>query len=443
MLLRGIAADEKNGAGRSDVAQARGLSATSGESAGKGCVIGAALVVDVVGLEHRARELLQQVILFVGGAVGADDADGRAAARVANLLQFAGGNAKRVLPRGRFELAGRIANQRLRQAVGALDKVETEAALGAEEVVIDAALVAIVGANDFGAVVGGADAEGDFAAVGAVRADGGDVVHLPGPRLVAIAAAGERAHGAHVNAHAALFAVELMIVVGCDHGVCAAILDTERPNVHAFAAHADAAVTEDAARAIVEDGRRPLLLVAMMLGLDVLAFACAVLEGHVLEFTLATRVADRAIERVIAEKQFDGGLARLRDFGRVGDENLALGHGGGAGGLQLGNFFLAHDAHAAGGLEAEAGVIAEGWNLDAGFAAGVNEERPRWSGELFSIDCEGYVRHSSFAVPQGLKPRSFLSVIGTSQLVPVHEIGIAPTGLHISFTPVPHAEARG
>ena len=309
-------------------------------------------------------------------------------------LSLRGGEADGVLPCGGLELALRVADERLRQAVGALDEVEAEAALGAEKVAVDAALVAIVGANNLGAVVGLAHAESDLAAVGAMGADGGDVVHLPGPRFVAIAAAGERAHGAHVDAHAALFAVELVAVVGDDDGVGAAVVDAQRPHVHAFAAHADAAVAEDAARAVVEDGGRPLLLVAMMLGLGVEAFAGAVLEGHVLQLALAARVADGAVERVVAEEQFDGGLARLRDLGRLGDEDLAFGDRGGAGGLQLGNFFLAHDAHAAGGLEREAGIVAEGRNLDAGLAAGVNEQRSRGSGELLSVDSEGYVGHS-------------------------------------------------
>ena len=248
------------------------LPGMAGEGAGEGCVVGRALVVDVVGAENRARKLLQQVVLFVGGAVGADDADGRTAARVANLFQFAGGDAEGVLPCGGFELALRVADERLREAIGALDEVEAEAALGAEEVAVDAALVAIVGANDLRAVVRLAHAESDLAAVGAMRADGGNVVHLPGPRLVAVAAAGERAHRANVDAHAALLAVELVAVVGDNDGVDAAIVDAERPDIHAFAAHADAAIAEDAARAIVEDGRRPLLLVAMMLGLDVDGF---------------------------------------------------------------------------------------------------------------------------------------------------------------------------
>ena len=53
----------------------------------------------------------------------------------------------------------------------------------------------------------------------------------------------------------------------------------------------------------------------MLLGLGVEAFAGAVLEGHVLQFALAAGIADGAVERVVAEKQLNGGLARLRDFG--------------------------------------------------------------------------------------------------------------------------------
>ena len=89
MLVGGIAADEQNGAGGGDVAQAGGFAWVPGEGAGEGCVVGGALVVDIVGVENGAREFLQQVIFFVGGAVGADDADGCAAARVANLLELA------------------------------------------------------------------------------------------------------------------------------------------------------------------------------------------------------------------------------------------------------------------------------------------------------------------------------------------------------------------
>jgi hypothetical protein len=211
---------------------------------------------------------------------------------VANLLEFAGGHAQCVLPCGFNELAFGVADQRFGKAIGALNKVEAEAAFGAEKVAVDAAFVAVVGADNLRAVVGLANAQRDLAAVGAVRANGGDVVHLPGPGLVAIAAAGQRAHRADVNAHAALFAVELIATVGRDHRVDAAVLHAQRPDVHALAADADAAVAEDAARAVVVDGGRPLLLVAMLLGLGIEALARAVLEGHVLQFALAAGVAD-------------------------------------------------------------------------------------------------------------------------------------------------------
>ncbi len=140
-------------------------------------------------------------------------------------------------------------------------------------------------------------------------------------------------------------------LVGRDDGADAAVLHAERPDIHAFAAHAHAAIAEDAAGAVEEDGRRPLLLFAVLLGLGVEALAGAVLEGHVLQFALAAGIADRAVEGMIAEQQLDGGFAGLGDFRRFGDEDLALGDRGGAGGLQLGNFLLAHHAHAAGGLE--------------------------------------------------------------------------------------------
>jgi hypothetical protein len=214
-----------------------------------------------------------------------------------------------------------------------------------------------------------------------------------GAGLVAIAAAGECADGADVDAHAALFTVELVAAIGRDDGRDIAVLNSESPDVHAFTADACAAVAKDAAWTVVEDGGGPLLLVAVSLGVDHKALAGTVLECHVLQFALAAGVADGAVERVIAEEEFDGGFARLGDLGRFGGKYLAFCDGGGAGGLELGDLLLADDAHAAGGLKAEAGVVAEGGDFDAGFAACLNEQSPCGSGQLFAIDCECNVCH--------------------------------------------------
>ena len=77
-------------------------------------------------------------------------------------------------------------------------------------------------------------------------------------------------------------------------------------------------------------------------------------------------------------------------------KDLALGDRGRAGGLQLAHLLLAHHAHAARRLQAEPRVVAEGRNLDARLAAGLNQQRPRGSGQRLSIDCEGYVCHLRF-----------------------------------------------
>src|SRR5215472_4035657 len=115
-------------------------------------------------------------------------------------------------------------------------EIETEAALYAKKILVDAAQVAVIGAKNFMV----ADAERGLAAVRAVRANSGDVLHLPRPRFVAISAAGERTDGANVNAHAAFFAFEVVFAIRDDDAVRAAHPDAEGFDVHAFIADAHA-----------------------------------------------------------------------------------------------------------------------------------------------------------------------------------------------------------
>src|ERR1019366_6028520 len=144
--------------------------------------------------------------------------------------------------------------------------------------------LAVVAAHDLHAGVSAADAQRGFAAVAAMRADGADVFHLPGPGLVAIGTRGERADRADVNAHAALFALQMIFLVGRDDRAGAPVLDPQRPDVHAFAANPNAAIAQDATRTVEVHHRRPLLLVAMVLHVHELRLGRAVLEGHVLQF---------------------------------------------------------------------------------------------------------------------------------------------------------------
>src|SRR3989442_1667490 len=85
--------------------------------------------------------------------------------------------------------AGLKSQQRGLETFRMIDEVKPVAALDAQELPVDAAAVAVVAADYL--VV--ADAQCRPAAVGAMRANRADVVHLPGSRLVAVDAAGERA----------------------------------------------------------------------------------------------------------------------------------------------------------------------------------------------------------------------------------------------------------
>ena len=112
MLVRRIAADQQNCRRTGDVAQACGVALMSGQGSRKCDVVRRALVIDVVGLEHGASELLQQVIFFVGGVIRSDDTDGIATFAVSNLLEFRGGYSKRLFPACRFKFALCVTHER-------------------------------------------------------------------------------------------------------------------------------------------------------------------------------------------------------------------------------------------------------------------------------------------------------------------------------------------
>ncbi len=194
--------------------------------------------------------------------------------------------------------------------------------------------VAIVAADDL--VV--AHAQRGLAAVRAMRADGADVLHFPRPRLVAIDAAGERAHRADVDAHAALVAFQMIALVRRDLGNHAAVDHAQRAHAHAFVADAHAAIAQDAARIIEEHHRRPLFLVHVDLQLGEPALARAVAEGHVLQFALAAFIAHRAIERMVGQQEFEHAFARRYHRRRFGAHHHAFGHRQRAADISLGVF---------------------------------------------------------------------------------------------------------
>ena len=174
------------------------------------------MMIDVVCPQHQARELLQQVVLFVGGAIRADDAN-RGRPSWSGLLELVA-----ISSNACSQVAGTNLPSRLisgcRQALGIVREVEGVAALHTKEVAVDAALVAIVAANNLHAGIGATYAQRGLASVAAMRADGADVLHLPRPSLVTIGSRGQRADRANVDTHAALFALQMIFFIRRDDG---------------------------------------------------------------------------------------------------------------------------------------------------------------------------------------------------------------------------------
>src|SRR6266853_5376935 len=197
-------------------------------------------------------------------------------------------------------------------------EIEGISPLHAKEITVDAALIAIISAYNLRARLAGPHSQSGFTAIAAVSADRAHVIHLPRPGLITISPRGERAHRTDVDAHAALFAVQMIFLIGRNDRTDAAILHAQRPNVHALAADAHAAVAQNAARAIEINYWRPLLLFLVVFRFHELRFGGAVRECHVLQFAFAARIADRAIERMVPQQQLDHGLARLSHVIAVG-----------------------------------------------------------------------------------------------------------------------------
>ena len=163
-------------------------------------------MVDIIGLQDDACELLQQITFFVCSSVRAHDADGLSTLMIADIGKTFSDQRESFFPGGWSE-AAILANERLSDAVIVMCEIERVAALDAKEIAIDSALITIVATHNLHPGVGTANTQSSFASVTAMGASCANVLHFPGTRFVAIRARGQRTHGADVDAHAALFAL--------------------------------------------------------------------------------------------------------------------------------------------------------------------------------------------------------------------------------------------
>src|SRR5579883_2255991 len=267
-----------------------------------------------------------------------------------------------------------------------------------------------------------------------MRADGADVLHLPGTRFVTVGARGERTNRTDVDAGPALVALEMIAAVGHDFSRGAAIADTERAYAESLAANADTAIAKNTARRIVKHDRRPLFFVDVNLGFAVTALARSVAENHVLQFALAALVADRTIERMVGQQKFERAFACLSHLRRIGMHDHAFGHRERAGYLQFRRLLNFDQTHAAGGLQRQIVVVAERRDRNARFFGGIDQQRAGRGGQLLSVDRKfNWVSHYSLCDGDQLRRLGRLSGMLLQILFKlVAKLGDEASGRHCS-----------
>ncbi len=250
--LGGVGAGEQDAVGVVEVVERIGAARQtegSGEPGGRGCVAQAGAVVDAVGADGGADELLGQVVLLVGGAGEGDHGDGVRAVPVSDVRQSLGDRGEGFVP-GRFDQLPVASQQWCGQAV-----------FGAGEGVSESALDAGVAAVDWSAVRRGDGGDGAVAdvdvegAADAAVAAGGRGRRGDGAK-VEEAGFGQCAGGAAVDAAAAADAGggdPRPAVAWRDDGVEAAAGEFECEGALDFGAHGHASPAGDAQVAIELD----------------------------------------------------------------------------------------------------------------------------------------------------------------------------------------------
>ena len=217
---------------------------------------------------------------------------------------------------------------------------------------------------------------------------------LPGARREGVRLRGERADRAEIDDIAGEVRVHAAFEIGGDLHVLAAADGAKLLDAPHFGHEADAARAVDAAVHVgVDQGAEIFLLHRALIVLEA-AGVEAIGHGLVLQIAFAALVADRAIERVIDQQEFEHAFARFLHLLRIGDDGgrrsvargQEIGDTHGAGGNRLrhaGNFDQAHAAIAG---DRQALVIAEAGNLDTGQLASLDQGEARRDLVLLAVD---------------------------------------------------------
>ena len=143
---------------------------------------------------------------------------------------------------------------------------------------------------------------------------------LPGPRHEGVGLRGQRADRAEIDHIAGELRHHAVLEIGGDLHVLAAADGAKLLDAGNLGHEADAARAMDAAGHVGADQRPEIFVLDGALIVGEAAGVEAVGHGLVLQIAFAALVADRAVERMIDQQEFEHALARLLHRRRVGDD---------------------------------------------------------------------------------------------------------------------------
>ena len=226
---------------------------------------------------------------------------------------------------------------------------------------------------------------------GARGAGGLDLIEVPGAGREAIRRRGERADGADLHRVAAEVGGERFGRERRHLDLVAAAGEVDQGLTGHLVGEARAAGALDAALAVEQhEVRNGDGLLEMPFLLDEAGLARAVGQRLVLERTLATLVAHRAVERVVGQQELEHAVLRLLDpvVARVHHHAVRDLHEAGRGQRGAARPFHVDQAHAAHAHRLHAWVVAEARDVGAGTLGRRDDELALGGGDLAPVEGE-------------------------------------------------------
>ena len=356
---------------------------------------------------HGLVEFFQEIKVFVGKA-----SPGEGDHFFPGGLEILGHQLQGFLPGGLDELVA-VFDQRFEDAFGGFAVMVTKATLVADPELVNRFILPRQHALDHGMAFTfgfAAYAVTDVAADRALRADRGDVFHLPGTCSEAEIRRGQCAHRTNIGGVTREDRIETGLRVGHDLQLAASLVETDDRVAGHLVAEAHAARALDAAFAVEIDQltQRNVLGQVILFVEEKTALSRPIGHGLVLQRAFAALVANRTIQRMRGEQEFDDVLAGCRHLFTGAPHHHPLGDRSRAGGIQLGAesdlggaIFVKnrlagrpvhggtadiHQAHAAHPHRFHLGVVAKDRNGDARHLGSIHDQRPCRDGDGPPID---------------------------------------------------------